>query len=276
MFHVAQSGLISTSSKDLDNFEIVRPKTVNEAVSYLNNFKTDPVAYAGGIDLVTAFRENKKIGTLVWLKDIDELKTISIIDNCLRVGALVTLAEGVDEKKLDQIPGFRKAWQKIANVRIRMQATIGGNIMARRVSYEMPILLTALKSRINFLNNDGHFNLPPEKILRTNKLNGALLTSIDIPLSNNPRIDYERSLRPLYTQALATFSEDSEIIERVVIATEFLRPHIFEIKKDVKDNVAVFNKLPLDYCDLRLSNNYIGSLVPIFYKRQLARIERNP
>ena len=117
MFHVAQSGLISTSSKDLDNFEIVRPKTVNEAVSYLNNFKTDPVAYAGGIDLVTAFRENKKIGTLVWLKDIGELKTISIIDNYLRIGALVSLAEGVDEKKLDQVPGFRKALQKIKETR---------------------------------------------------------------------------------------------------------------------------------------------------------------
>ena len=71
MYQSENSGLLSLSSRDLNAFKIVKPKTISEAVALLNDADSSPVAYAGGVDLVTAFRENKKIGTLVWLKELD-------------------------------------------------------------------------------------------------------------------------------------------------------------------------------------------------------------
>ena len=275
MFHLTESGLISTSSKDLEAFRLVRPMTINEAVSYLSETNNDPVAYAGGVDLFSAFKENKKIGTLVWLKDINEMKDISIKGDVLRIGSLVSFEKAVKNEKLECLPGFKQALEQIANMRIRMQATIGGNIMARRTSYEMLILLYALDAKINFTNKKGDFNLSPAEIWESKKINKALLTFIDIPIGNAPQIDYERSIRPLYTQALATFDNDSKNAAFVVIATEFLRPYRFEIYKNQMDSDQLFDTLPPDYYDLRLSNEYIRSIVPILYKRQLARLERD-
>ena len=275
MFHVTESGLISTSSKDLEAFKFVRPTSINEAVSHLSETKNDPVAYAGGVDLFTAFKENKQIGTLVWLKDVNELKDISVEDGFLRIGSLVTFEKAVKNKKLDCLPGFKQALEQIANIRIRMQGTIGGNVMARRTSYEMLILLYALDAKINFKNKKGDFNLSPAEIWESKKINEALLTFIDIPIGNFPQVDYERSIRPLYTQALATFANDSKNAAFVVIATEFLRPYRFAIPKNQMGSDQLFDTLPPDYYDLRLSNDYISSLVPIFYKRQLARLKKN-
>ena len=78
MYQAENSGLLSLSSRDLSAFEIVKPKTISDAVALLNDADSSPIAYAGGVDIVSSFRENKKIGTLVWLKEIEELSDIFI------------------------------------------------------------------------------------------------------------------------------------------------------------------------------------------------------
>jgi len=274
MYQASNSGLISTSSRDLNAFKMVKPKTIAEAVSYLNDFDSVPVAYAGGVDLATAYRENKQIGTLVWLKEIDEISNITVSDDNLRIGALVTHGQGSANKKLACVRGLQESWGKIANVRIRFSATIGGNLMALRTSYEMPILLSALKARINFANKDGLFTLAADEMSQTPRLTGALLTSVDIPLKGKPQIDYERSMRPLYTQAAVKFQDGDNSLIRIAIATEHLPPYIFEIPERLEDFDQIFESLPPDYADLRLDNNYIRYLIPVILKRQIKRLAK--
>ena len=134
MYQAENSGLLSLSSRDLSAFEIVKPKTISDAVALLNDADSSPIAYAGGVDIVSSFRENKKIGTLVWLKEIEELSDIFITKNVLRIGALVTHGQINGNEKLNVISGLQEAWGQIANVRIRFSATVGGNLMARRTS----------------------------------------------------------------------------------------------------------------------------------------------
>jgi aerobic carbon-monoxide dehydrogenase medium subunit len=272
MYLAENAGLISASSRDLDNFEILRPKTVAEAVAFLNNPDGNPVAYAGGTDLVAAFREGKTIGTLVWLKDINELNEIRASEDALHIGALVTHAIGSTSDLLDVIPGFQAAWNKIATVRIRFSATIGGNLMAQRTRYEMSILLSALDAKINLTNSDGKFTLAPDEMWESDKLEGALLTSIEIPLEGKPQINYERSMRPMYTQAVAIRGGYDGALGRVVIATEHLRPRIFEFSGNTSNFESVFDSLSKDFSDPILDNDYIRELAPVFLKRQLARL----
>jgi aerobic carbon-monoxide dehydrogenase medium subunit len=272
MYLAENAGLISASSRDLDNFDILRPKSVAEAVALLNNSDGDPVAYAGGTDLVAAFRQGKTIGTLVWLKDINELTEIRASEDTLHIGALVTHAIGSTSDLLDVIPGFKVAWNKIATVRIRFSATIGGNLMAQRTRYEMSILLSALDAKINLTNSDGAFTLTPDEMWESDNLNGALLTSIEIPLEGKQQIDYERSMRPMYTQAVAIRGGYDGALGRVVIATEHLRPRLFEFSGNTSNFEAVFDNLPKDFSDPILDNDYIRGLAPVFLKRQLARL----
>ncbi len=272
MFLADQSGLISASSRDLDDFEILRPRTVEEAVALLNDKSTNPVAYAGGTDLVAAFRECKTIGNLVWLKGISELQDITLSDDALRIGALVTLGQGAKSEQLEIIPGFRESWNKIANIRIRFSATIGGNLMARRTGYEMSILLSALGATINFANADGSFSLTPEEIWDHPNHDSSLLTSIDIPLAGKPMLDYERSMRPLVTQAVVLRGTYDGSLGRAVIATRHLRPLAFEFSGNTTNFEQVFESLPRDFADPILDNDYMRGLAPVFLKRQLARL----
>ena len=272
MYQAENSGLISLSSRDLNAFKIVKPSTVQEAVAFLNDIDSAPVAYAGGVDLVTAFKENKKIGTLVWLKNIKELSKISITKTNLRIGALTTLDQVSNDERLVMIEGLRETFRKIANVRIRFSATIGGNLMARRTNYEMPIVLKALNAKLNFCNKNENFNLAPDSLFNSNQLFGAILTSIDIPLKDIPQIDYERSLRPLYTQATVKYQINKNKLVRVVIATEFLPPYTFEIIDGIDDYNQIFDKLPPDYSDLKLNNDYIKEIAPKILKRQIKRL----
>jgi CO/xanthine dehydrogenase FAD-binding subunit len=60
--------------------------------------------------------------------------------------------------------GFAAAWGKIANVRVRFSATIGGNLMARHTRYECSILLSALEANARLRGPAGTFEMPVEKL----------------------------------------------------------------------------------------------------------------
>jgi|AP95_1055475.scaffolds.fasta_scaffold04534_2 carbon-monoxide dehydrogenase medium subunit len=272
MYLAEHSGLISASSRDLDNFVIQRPTTIEEAAVLLADMDSNPVAYAGGTDLVAAFREGKTIGTLVWLKGVKDLQEISISNDILRIGALVTLGEGSDSDLINIVPGFKKAWGQIANIRIRFSATIGGNLMARRTGYEMSILLSALGAKINLVNGKDTVSITPEELWEHPGLGQSLLTSIDIPLEGKPALDYERSMWPLVTQAVVLRGGYDGSLGRAVIATRHLRPKIFEFSGNTSNLAEVYKNLPNDFADPLLDNAYLRSLAPIFLERQLARL----
>ena len=272
MYLAEHSGLISASSRDLDNFVIQRPTTIEEAAVLLADMDSNPVAYAGGTDLVAAFREGKTIGTLVWLKGVKDLQEISISNDILRIGALVTLGEGSDSDLINIVPGFKKAWGQIANIRIRFSATIGGNLMARRTGYEMSILLSALGAKINLVNGNDTISITPEELWDLPNRGQTLLTSIDISLEGKPALDYERSMWPLVTQAVVLRGGYDGSLGRAVIATRYLRPKIFEFSGNTSNLAEVYKNLPNDFADPLLDNAYLRSLAPIFLERQLARL----
>ena len=275
MYEVAQAGLISASYRDIPPFPVVTPATVEAAVATMAD--TDaPVPYAGGTDLCGAVREGKPIGTLIWLKRLDELRGVMVDGGALSIGALTTHAQGASSGAATAIPGLADAWSQLGKMRIRLSGTAGGNLMARHTRYEMSILLTALGGTARFASAGGEADLTPGEIWDRAEPPRSLLTRLSIPLAAGLRLDYDRSLRPLFTQALVLWSDSAGRAQgRAVIATEYLRPVALDLDPVGTDAKAIaaaaFEALPADFADPASGHAWLRRAGAAVLARQLSR-----
>lgn len=262
MKRVDGAGLIATSFRSLPAFGVTVASSIPHAIEALAQHENAAVL-SGGADLVAQFNEGFAPAHLVDISRIEALKKITLRDDCLMIGAGVTHQQGSSDPLVKTaIPGFASAWRKIANVRIRMSATIGGNLMARRTRYEGAILLSALAARLQFEYIGGSLEIAAGDIWDAALPAGALLTAIRIPLRVGLRLDYERSMRPVMTQALAL---DEKGHGRLVTSTEFTRPRILEIS-------AAGSYQPYAIGDPVASDDYLNHIAGVFMRRQFARL----
>lgn len=277
MYEVAQAGLIAASYRDVPPFPVVAPGSVDDAVAAMADAEA-PVPYAGGTDLCGAVREGKPIGTLIWLKRLDELRGVRAEDGALSIGALTTHAEGAASDATAAVPGLAEAWSKLGKMRIRLSGTAGGNLMARHTRYEMSILLTALGGTAHFASAAGEAGLTPAEIWDRAEPPRSLLTRLSIPLAAGLRLDYDRSLRPMMTQALALWRDGAGRARgRAVIATEYLRPFAIDFDLAGTDAkgiaAAAFAALPAGFADPASGNAWLRRAGAAILARQLVRME---
>jgi carbon-monoxide dehydrogenase medium subunit len=221
MKFVSAAGFIPTSARSLPAFGLRRPTSIAEAVHAFDDAK-QPMFLAGGTDLPAQFNEGFTPINVIDLERVAELREIKLAGDALEIGATVTHASGSTHALIKQhLPSLGTAWARIANVRIRFSATMGGNLMARRTRYEGSILLSALGARLRFKAAAGETELAVEDLWRTDLPSLGLLTTIVVPLRPGLRLDYARELRPIMTQAVA-FDDAGK--GRVVTATEHSVP----------------------------------------------------
>ena len=220
---------------------------------------------AGGTDLPARFNEGFAPALVVDISRIDDLRRIGLSDGAIEIGAAVTHAAGSSDPLVRQhLPAFARAWARIANVRVRMSATLGGNLMAHRTRYEGAILLAALGARLRLATAAGETLIAAEECFEAPA--GCLLKSIVIPLRKGLQLDYERSMRPVLTQAVAL---DAAGFGRVVTATEFVRPRVQDLIGGAPAG-GVLSELP--FGDPVASDGYIERMRAVFLARQLERM----
>lgn len=261
MKHVTTAGYVPTSFRTLPRFRLVRARTIDEAVAALSE-ATNPAVLAGGTDLPARFNEGFTPSDLIDISRLDALRQIEVRDGALHIGATVTHAAGSTHFDIQRlIPGFAAAWTRIANVRIRLSATLGGNLMARRARYEGAILLAALDARLRFVSIAGETEVPISAFIPGAAIpRHALLTLIIIPLRPGLSLDYDRSLRPIVTQAVAT---DATGQVKVVTATEHVMPQI----------ETATQLTQLRFADPVTSDAYLNRVRATLLARQLQRLE---
>lgn len=222
---------------------------------------------AGGTDLPASFNEGFQPTDVVDVSRITELRTIVNDGKQLSIGACVTHAIGAcDPIVATAIPGFSAAWSRIANVRIRLSATIGGNLMARRTRYEGAILLSALDARLRFATPSGPQDVAVTAIWSAPKPQG-LLTHVLIPQRPGLRLDYDRSLRPILTQAL---SLDADGNGHIVTATEHVIPQIATVAAgQLHDQFGTAT-----FGDPVTSDAYISRVAGVLASRQFDRLSK--
>lgn len=275
------AGLVPTSARSLAPMKLYAPNSVDEALDALCAAE-NPVVLAGGTDLVAAFNEGLAPRELVSLAHLPALRQIRSTATGLSIGAAVTHHNGcTDALVRERAGGFARAWSRISNPRIRFSATLGGNLMARRVRYEGSILLTALAAHLEFATAEGALRLSPAGLWDDRAPARALLTGIGFDTADLLWYSYERSMRPLLTLAACVRRGPQGLRMICAVATEYLRPATLDLALPGSDlstlansarDIAreAFAQLPDLFHDPVLTRNYAVAAGSALLARQLA------
>jgi len=214
----------------LPAFDLLQPETLGEALKLLEATPA-AVPIAGGTCLLLDLRERKRTpGTLLDLSRIEELHRIEVIDDVLVMGAMVTIAELLDNPRVEAHAGvLHEACRTFAAPLVRNRATIGGNLVHASPAADTapPLLLldaeieTQAEGRKRLTPLDRFLVGPCETTLRP----GHLLTAVRIPIPERPpRWAYEKirlrkadAISVVSAAALAAPSEDGPPEVRIAL-----------------------------------------------------------
>jgi len=129
--------------------EFLEPTDFSEAVSLLDQYADDAKVIAGGTSIVLMLQQ-KLIApsVLISLGRVSNYDFIRLEKDGLHIGALTKLR---DIERSDVVkkfcPALAHTFSVVGNVRVRNQATIGGNLSAADYAADPPAMLTALEAR---------------------------------------------------------------------------------------------------------------------------------
>jgi len=184
-----------------------RPTCETDAVA-LFAASTGKASYmSGGIDLINRMKSGSDLDDVIHLGAIPDRSSIDVSGDDLIIGAGVT-HDAVAKSRLirDNLPSLCSAWSSVANVRIRMKGTVGGNLMARERSYDFPIVAIALGAMLEFVTATSDLKLTDAAGL-DQMGKSDLLTRIRIPRISKQSLVLELRWKPYLAFALSFLHE---------------------------------------------------------------------
>lgn len=167
---------------------LARPASVEETLSILAEHGEDARVLAGGTAVVLLLRQGLiSPAVLVSLDRLEDLRTIAEGGRSgLRLGALTSLRQAETSSLVRaRHPTLTDTLAKVANVRIRHQATVGGNLAEADYASDPPCVLWALRARARVRSVRGERELPLAELLsgyyRTSLAPDELLTEVVVP-----------------------------------------------------------------------------------------------
>lgn len=129
-------------------FEYIEPASLDEAIGELSRGDGDTIALAGGTAFSVLYGQGLiQPGRVIGLRRLDALRELSTIGGSLRIGALVT-HRAIERSSIvmGHHPVLSETFARIATIRIRNQATIGGNLAHADPAQDPPPTLIILDS----------------------------------------------------------------------------------------------------------------------------------
>ncbi len=133
----------------MHKFRFINPKSLVEALEYLNQYGKEAKIIAGGTDLLVQLRnEDGKLAGVKYLVNIDSLpnlRQIKIDENYISIGTLVNHAEIASSELIwAKVSFLSKAASMIGSPQIRNGGTIGGNLINASPAADMAVPLLTL------------------------------------------------------------------------------------------------------------------------------------
>src|SRR5258707_5790919 len=156
---------------------------------------------AGGTALVLLLQQGLvQPGHVVGLRDVAELQGSArrLDDGGLQIGALTTHREAERASDVaDYCPALADRFSRVAPVRIRNQATVGGNLAHADPAQDPPPMLIALGGSARVASSAGTRTIPLDEFFvdyfETALLPGEVLVSVDLPpLAAGTRVTYKK------------------------------------------------------------------------------------
>lgn len=181
-------------------FDYVKPKALQEALSLLEQGGDDARLIAGGQTLLATLNMRLSEPTvLIDITDVAELKGISVVDNSLRIGALVTHTEIEDSELVAKhAPLLKAAAPHIAHRAIRNLGTWGGSLAYGDPAAEWPACSLTLQATMIIQGPSGERRISAKDFfidLYTTSLEpDEILVATEIPLASKNAVFYFHEL----------------------------------------------------------------------------------
>jgi carbon-monoxide dehydrogenase medium subunit len=194
-------------------FEYLRPKTIPEALTFLEQHGDDAKILSGGQSLIPMMK--LRLARPAYIVDINRISGLSFIKEeggFLKIGGLTREAE-VESSSLvrTKYPLLLDTAGVIADPQVRNLATVGGNLAHGDPANDHPAAMLALGAQIVATGKKGERVIPIESFfvsLFTTALQaGEILTEIRIPVppskSGGAYLKVERKVGDFATAAVA-------------------------------------------------------------------------
>src|SRR5215475_2057409 len=207
----------------LGSLQLLQPTTVYEASGALRDFADRGKIYAGGAELLLLMRHGLlQSEILVDVKKIDRLHRIARDNGTLSVGACVT-HHTLESHPLvrEHAPSFAYAESQVANVRVRNQGTLGGNLCFNDPHSDPGTVLLVHDASVTLGSQRGERQLPLDEffldVYETALEPDELMLDVQVPdLPSGMMSAYlrlHRFQRPTLGVAAAVIMNDGTIAE---------------------------------------------------------------
>ena len=184
------------------NFTYIKAKSVDEAVSLLQEHGDEARLLAGGHSLIPALKLRlNDYQYLIDVSKITELQQIAEKDGAIHIGAMVTHGAIVDSGLIqEKLSFFSQAADLIGDVQVRNLGTIGGSIAHADPAADWPALLLAAEATVHVTGSNGGRSIAAEDFfhgLYTTALEeGEIITSISVPVRTGAKSAYVKFMQP--------------------------------------------------------------------------------
>ena len=269
------------------SFELLQPRSVDEAIKLLAKYGDDARPIGGGTTLIILMKQRAlHYPYLVDLQSVSGLDQISRESDGVRIGALATHRSVELSPPIRQsFPVVAEAFSKIGNVRVRQTASVGGNLAHADYRLDPPPPLLVLGTVVNAMGPNGSRSIPIKDFFRglyeTALEPGELIVDVKIPfMPPDSKAVYLRysSLSgndwPCLGVAALAIRQDGRFQElRLALGGVAATPLLIEgldLVKDQSVDDSVIDKL-LDVVDEQISpsSDMRGSE---WYKRKMVRV----
>lgn len=282
----------------LPDVELHESTTVEEALALLGRYCPDAHILAGGTDLLVDLKSGRRTSRhLVSITGIRALRSLSMTNEGLQIGALTTLSEIDRDLRLKNGNGFaamRDATGRMGAVQIRNMATVGGNVVCAVPCADLPPILTVLRAWVTLRSPIGERRVPMDALFtgvrRTVLRADEILIDVGVPAPPSGHgAAYERfSLRDGNAIAVAAvaaglqLASDGTIADAcLVLGAVFPTPKIVTRAKEVLagrhpddgciDEAAVLaTEVAEPISDVRGSAEFRRRLVGVLTRRALS------
>ena len=170
------------------NGKFIRAESLDEALEVLTNFGDEAKVVAGGT-AVTLMLEHKLIApdVLLGIGSVPGLDQMEASEKGVQIGSLVSLREVERSTEVKgRFPALASACGSVGNVRVRNQATFGGNLGEADYASDPPTVLSILDAKVSVISQKGARTIPISDFFygffTTAIEPEELITSISIPV----------------------------------------------------------------------------------------------
>ena len=140
----------------------------------------------GNTDVSVVLKKKSEIEGIIDIGSLDELRYLDISPDRVRIGALATITDILEERELCiRLPLLEAAAEQFASRQIRNLATLGGNIANASPAADLTAVLLALRASVTLGSVEGERTIAIEELFcgyKCTKLEHEIILNIDIPL----------------------------------------------------------------------------------------------